>query len=100
MVQAVPADRADQVFGVGILPGTPGGGEHVFHLQGGDPQTNFLAVDAVSISEEILGRILISEGLYDLLGRPGCRGMLRYIEMQHLATTMFQHQEHKQHPSS
>ena len=23
--------------------------------------------------------------------------MLRYIEMQHLATTMFQHQEHKQH---
>ena len=25
MVQAVPADRADQAFGVGILPGTPGG---------------------------------------------------------------------------
>ena len=26
VVQAVPADRADQAFGVGILPGTPGGG--------------------------------------------------------------------------
>ena len=25
MVQAVPADRADPAFDVGILPGTPGG---------------------------------------------------------------------------
>ena len=33
MVQAVPADRADQPFGVWILPGTPGRGEHFFHLQ-------------------------------------------------------------------
>src|SRR5215831_2640732 len=59
--------------------------------------TNFVAVDAVSISEEIPGRILISEGFDDLLGRPGCRGMLRDIEMQHLATAMFQYDEHKQH---
>ena len=33
MVQAVPADRADQAFDVGILPGTPGGGEHFFYLE-------------------------------------------------------------------
>src|SRR5215472_15843365 len=26
-------------------------------------------------------------------GMSGCRGMLRHIEMQHLATAMFQHQE-------
>ena len=32
MVQAVPADRADQPFGVRILSGTPGRGEHFFHL--------------------------------------------------------------------
>ena len=55
-----------------------------------------MAVDTVSISEQILGRILVSEGLDDLLGRPGCTGMLRHMEMQHLATTMFQHQEHEQ----
>ena len=33
MVQAVPADRADQAFDVGILPWTPGGGEHFFYLE-------------------------------------------------------------------
>ena len=33
MVQAVPADRADQAFDVGILPGTLGGGEHFFYLE-------------------------------------------------------------------
>ena len=80
MVQAVPADRADQAFDVGILPGTPGDGEHFFHLEGGDPQTNFLAVDVVSISEEILGRILMGEGLDDLMGRPGRTRMLHHIE--------------------
>jgi len=97
MVQAVPAERADQALDVGILPGTPGGGEHCFYREGGDSQTNLIAVDTVSISEQILGRILVSEGLDDLLGRLGCTGMLRHMEMQHLATTMFQHQEHEQH---
>src|SRR5262249_1528651 len=97
MVQAVPADRADQTFDVGILPGTPGGCENFFYSEGGHSQTKFLAVAPCSISEQILGRILISEGLDDLLGRPGCTGMLRHMEMQHLATTMFQHQEYEQH---
>ena len=56
-----------------------------------------MAVDTVSISEQILGRILVSEGLDDLLRRPGRTGMLRHSEMQHLATTMFQHQEYEQY---
>ena len=33
MVQAVPADRADQTFDVGILPRTPGLGEHFFYME-------------------------------------------------------------------
>jgi hypothetical protein len=31
MVQALSSNRADQPFGV--LPGTPGRGEHLFHLE-------------------------------------------------------------------
>jgi hypothetical protein len=31
------------------------------------------------------------------LGCPDRSGMLGHIEMQHLATTMFQHDEHEQH---
>ena len=33
MLQAVPADRADQAFDVRILPRTPGGGEHFFYVE-------------------------------------------------------------------
>ena len=64
--------------------------EHLFHRNDAIHKRT-VAVDAVSISEEIPGRILIGEGLDDLLGRPSRRGMLRHIAMQHLATAMFQH---------
>jgi hypothetical protein len=51
-----------------------------------------MLVDAVSIADEIPGRMPIGEGLDDLLRCPGSRGMLGHIEVQHLATTMFQHE--------
>ena len=88
MVQAVSPYRADQAFGIRILPGTPGRREQLFNVQGRDPQTNFVAVDAIPISYEIPRRIPIGEGLDDLLGCPGRRGMLSDIEVQHLATTV------------
>src|SRR5215471_13990383 len=47
-----------------------------------------VAVDAISISYQILRRIPIGEGLDQLLRRPGCGGMLGHIEMQHPTTTV------------
>jgi hypothetical protein len=47
-----------------------------------------VAVDAISISYQILRRIPIGEGLDDLLGCPGRGGMLGHIEVQYLATTV------------
>lgn len=86
-----------EAFGVRILPRTPGCGEYFFHVQGRDPQANFLAVDAIPISYQIPRRIPIGERLDDLLGCPGRGGMLRHVEMQHLAATVFQYDEHEQH---
>jgi hypothetical protein len=40
-------------------------------------------------------RVPIEESFDDLLGRPGRGGMLPHIEMQPLATTMFQQDEHE-----
>ncbi len=57
-----------------------------------------IAVDTISISYQIPRRIPISEGLDDLLGCPGRGGMLSYIEVQYLATTVFQCDEDEQHP--
>ena len=97
MVQAISSYGADQAFGVRILPGTPGCGEYFFNMQRRDPQTNFISIDAIPISYEIARRIPIGEGLDDLLGGPDRGGMFGHIEMQHLPTTVFQHDEHEQH---
>src|SRR5262245_49646789 len=45
VVQALPADGADQAFGVWILPRTARGSENFFRAKRGDPQTNVVAVD-------------------------------------------------------
>ena len=96
MVQALSPDRADQAFGVRILPRTLRCRQYFLDLQGRDPQTNVVAVDAIPIADEKPRCLPFGEGLDDLLGGPGRRGMLGYIEVQHLATTVFQHEEHEQ----
>jgi hypothetical protein len=88
MVQAVPSDRADEAFGVRILPRTLRRSEEFSYAQRRDSQANISAVDGVSISNEIPRRIAIGEGLHDLLRRPGRRRMFGYVEVQHLPTTM------------
>src|SRR3954449_4490920 len=68
-----------------------------FHSQRLNSQSNLSAVNAVPIADEVTGRLSIGERLDDLLRRPGCGRMLGHIEMQHLATTMFQHDKYEQH---
>ena len=55
MVQAVSAYGSDQAFGVRILPGTLGSREHLFNIQGRDPQPNSVAVDAIPVANDIWG---------------------------------------------
>ena len=62
MVQALPADGADQAFGVWILPRTARGGEDFFRAKRRDPQTNVIAVDAVLIPQQIASGITVLEG--------------------------------------
>ena len=56
-----------------------------------------VAVHAIPISHEIPRHIMTAGGVDNLLRRSGRRGTLGHIEMQHLATTMFQHDKHEQH---
>ena len=42
--------------------------------------------------------MVTGNGFPKLLQSPISRGMLGHIEMQHLATTVLQHDEHEQHP--
>src|SRR4029434_1102625 len=97
MVQAISPNRADQALDVRILPRALRRCEDFLHVQRRNPQSNLVAVDSIPIANDIRRRIPLGKSLDDLLGGPGCRGMLSDIEMQHLATTMFQYDKHEQY---
>src|SRR4051812_41881058 len=62
-----------------------------------DSQSDFSTVPAVAIADEILGGLSVCERLYDLLRGPSPGRMLRHIEMQHLATVVFQQDKYEEH---
>ena len=97
MVQALPSNRAYEPLDVWILPGTSWGCENLLDTQRLDPQLNLSTVSAVAIADEILGRLAVCERLYDLLRRPSSGRMLGHIEMQHLATVVFQHDKYEEY---
>src|SRR5437667_12046299 len=70
MVQAVSSDRADQAFGVRILPGTPRCSEYLFNAHCRNPQTDDVAVDAIPIANQIRRRIAHGSGLEAPLASP------------------------------
>ena len=98
MVQALPSNRADESLGVWVLPRTSRRSQNLLHTQRLNAQSNVSTVPAVTIADEILCSVAICERLYDLLCRPSSGRMLGHIEMQHLATVVFQHDEYEQHP--
>ena len=98
MVQALPSNRSDESLGIWILPGTSRCCENLLDAQRLDSQSNFSTVPAVAIADEILGGLSVCERLYDLLRGPSSGRMLGHIEMQHLATIVFQEDKYEQYP--
>ena len=85
VVQTVSSDRADQALGVRILPGTARRREDFLDLERSDTRPNVAAINAVSIAQEIARSVALGKGLDNLLGCPGRGGVLRHVEVQHLA---------------
>ena len=96
VVQTLSADRADEPLGVWILPGAVGRREDFLDLERSDAQANVTAINAVPIPQEIARSVVLGEGLDNLLGGPRRGGVVRYVEVQHLPTTMLQYDEHEQ----
>jgi hypothetical protein len=71
MVQALSPEPADYGLGVRLLPGTLTGRQDFFHASRGNARTNFTAVDAVTIANEIRGSFSTGEALDNLLSGPG-----------------------------
>jgi hypothetical protein len=98
VVQTLPSNRAEESLGVWILPWALRCSQNLLHAERLDSQLNFSTVPTVPIAEEILGRVSAGERFYDLLCRPSSGRMLGHIDMQHLATVVFQENEYEQYP--
>ncbi len=82
VVQALPAYRPDDPLGVRVLPRRPGSCDDLLDAQPCQPVTEPVAVDGVTVSEQIPGFGALSrEGFDDLLGGPPRRGVSRDVEV-------------------
>jgi hypothetical protein len=93
MIETLMPDRADEALGEGILPRAVGRGQDFLDTHALYALPERLAIDAVAIAEQVLRRGLIGEGVDDLLGGPGCGGMLGDVEMDDTPAVVGEHDE-------
>ena len=100
VVEAFSADRADQPFNIGALPGRSESGENLADVQAFDQRPECGAIDAVAVPEQEPGCLVPREGLHD----PGCGplggGMPGDIEMNDAPAIMSQNKKNVQDPES
>jgi hypothetical protein len=100
MVQALPSNRADQPLGECILPGTSRRGDHFFYAQRLYATTKLVAVDRITVANQIMRGIAFCKGFHDLLSRPFGGRMLGDAEVKHSSPLMLDYEEYEQYPQA
>jgi hypothetical protein len=85
VVEALPADGADEPFPEGIRPGRVGGDPNLSNAHVRDAQGEHLVVDGISIAQEIPRRRVVRERLEELSSGPDGRRMVRDVEVDEFA---------------
>src|SRR5262245_36929525 len=93
MIQALAADRTDQALGERILPGAVRRREDFLDAHALHPVPKVLAVDPVTVTQEIGGRGVIRERLHDLLRGPVGGGALGDVEVDDPPAMVREHDE-------
>src|SRR5262249_41663001 len=86
MVQTFSANRTDDAFDVSSLPRRPRSAEHFFDIHCGDLLAELLAIDSISISQQISRRGIKRKGFEHLLRRPFRRWMRCDVEVDHASS--------------
>ena len=97
VIQAFPSNRTDQPFHECILPGTSGGCEDLLYSERVNATAKLVAVDGVTVANQIMLGITFCEGFYDLLRRPFGGRMFGDTEVKDSAALVFDHEENKQY---
>jgi hypothetical protein len=80
MVKLFPPERANQPFRMPILPGRAWRNRPITNARGTKPPGENLAIDPVTIPNQVFGRAFPLIGLGELAGHPFCRRMGRHAE--------------------
>ena len=98
VIQTFTPDGSNQPFNIRRLPRRSKGDWNLLDAHAFDALAKITAVDRVSVTNHVFGRLIPRERLGNLLGRPCCRGMLRHVEMNDFAPIMTEHDKARQHP--
>ena len=98
VIQQLSATAPDPTLGHSILPGACGADACRFDAVGGQEIAYLLAKLAITIENRVAVRTSFRKGLPQLLYYPGADGVLGDIEMEDLASAVFDHEKAVQHP--
>lgn len=94
VMEELPAQGSEKPFDVGILPRTPVSRAHFLNAAGIEEPPDFVAVDAVVVTEEVSRLVTEGRSLPELLNDPGHGRMVGGREMNHLSVAMFEDDKH------
>lgn len=96
MVKALAADRTDQAFNVRILPRRSWCRDNFFDAHVLDALAEVHTIDAVAISEQETGGLIVGKRLHDLLCCPLCCRVSRDVEVNDHPTVMTEYDKAEQ----
>jgi hypothetical protein len=85
VVDALPPDRADQSFRIGVLPWRTGRDRLVANAHGAQPAGDNCTVNGVTVADQVAWGRVPGRGFGDLLRYPLCRRMRRHIHPDQLS---------------
>jgi hypothetical protein len=93
VIQTLASGSTDQALSERVLPPAVGRREDFVDPHARQAMPELVAVDSVTITQEIGRRGLVREGVHDLLSGPGGGGMLGHIEVDDAPAVVSEHDE-------
>src|SRR5439155_16666795 len=97
MVQTFSPYGTDHTLHKRSFPRPPRSPKHFLDLHDGDLLAKRMAINSISIPQQILRCEVKWEGFQDLMRRPLCRWMSCNVEMHDTSTIVLHHDEDEQH---
>ncbi len=97
VIQAFSSDRADDTFGIRILPGRSRCRQYFSQTNRRDLPAEMQTKLLVPITQKVFGRFVQSNSFNDLPGCPICRWVLGNIGVENLPAIVTEHNQNKQH---